>query len=155
MSERIEHSSYAGLARMLHTHVEVDWTQADLEAMFAHQLGMPAVDAFIAEGLLDTTTPRNAVTIAELLEDAKPDLTLLTAAKLFGKVNWKAESTGIVEVRRVIYFAAIAAAEVNRGVSITALSARERRAGYKWALGLPWISQNIRDLLTKAMGEES
>ncbi len=48
MSEKIEHSSVDGLARMLQTRVEVDWTESDLEAMLAHQLRMPAVEAFIA-----------------------------------------------------------------------------------------------------------
>lgn len=112
---------------------KADWTDADLNGMLRHQLAQP----------LNATGP----CLRELLVSPTPSIESLASLKRMAKVR-RAQEDGSVQADlwRVIYFAAIAAAD-RAGHRISDLSADELDAGYRWTLARPWLDPELRALL--------
>ncbi len=143
------------------------WTTAERGGLLSHQLDLllgpaPGSEADAAESDAargpdgwETRTYRALFTAAD------PPLDRLQSIKSRAKYGINADPSdqegpdadGVLprEVATVVYYAALAAARVHAGVSITQLDDTAFRTGLHWALGHTWVDEPVRGLLTKAL----
>ena len=136
------------------------WSDADLAAIFKHQLSVTIVDALVnigvdarkaldAQGLAEVPL---SLTFGQLLQDPQADAKLLDLAKRYAKASsHHLEYPLPAHVAKALYFLCIAAAIVHRGKRITALDAGALSNGLEWAANLPWIDETTRALLAKCL----
>lgn len=118
------------------------WTDADFEAILSHQLRSPLAGA-------------GGATFQDALLNPRPDIDHLRQIKEFAKTSRDDSTLGIpAQVCHVLYYAAIAAAEVRTGQSITSLNPDDFSRGLRWALGLPWLPQPFQDLFPQALDRQ-
>jgi hypothetical protein len=92
--------------------------------------------------------------LGELLQHPQPPLELLRMTKDYAKAGAKHAGSPLPsEVAGVLYYAAIAAARLRWGRSITRLSQEALRGGLDWALQQPWLDGGIRELMREGRKE--
>ena len=137
------------------------WSDADVAAIFRHQMSTPiacelstlgpAASAHLravagGDGLLLTS-------IGDLLRHPSPPLDMLRLVKDFAKTCLNHPDSGLPkEVAGTVYWAVIAAALVRRGQRITRLAAGPLTAGFQWAASRPWLDEPMAALLREAVG---
>lgn len=136
------------------THPDSDWAEAEYGALVRHQLNTPlmkdlaAFDANAAEMLKHTPVK----TFGELLRHSDPPVEVLRLIRDFAKrLKRHAAEPYPEDVATVLYMACIAAAETRAGVNITRMSETDRTGGYRWALSLSWLPDELRELFTDAV----
>jgi hypothetical protein len=114
------------------------WSEADHAAMIRH--------------LLDSLIPEfPAQTFGQLLASQHPDLATLRHVKEFAKSCRTDPDRGIPQdIATALYYAAIAAAQLRCGQSISQLSPVELRDGISWALARPWLPEALKHLFQPA-----
>jgi hypothetical protein len=127
------------------------WGDDDLRAMLRHQLDA-VIEAEFGEHAPDLARrlplrPGERFRDA-LLRDADPQIEVLSAIKDFGKWLGKDRASGLPpQIGKVIYFSAIAAAELRCARRITDLDNDALRKGLRWGRKLPWVDPAIAELL--------
>ena len=115
------------------------WKDADLAAILLHQLQAP---------LARPGDP----TFEEVLFDPAPDPARLRQIKDFAKSLRDDPDSGIPsETCHVLYYAAIASAQVHTSDRLTSLAPDALSRGLKWALTLPWLTQPLKQLFQQAL----
>ena len=138
------------------------WSDEDLEGILRHQLASDMA-SFIPDTKLDSrdgVNPAGAdpglssrpVTFDDLLRHPYPDIPFLEAVKRRAQGCANAPSEEIpIEIASTLYFAAIAAALVRRGVRITQSGDDVLRYGLELMLNRPWIQGPCRELFEDAL----
>jgi hypothetical protein len=115
------------------------WNDSDLEAILLHQLRTPV-------GVAGTTGTFEEHLLAEI-----GDAQILQSIKSFCKASRDDFASGIPgDVCHVLYYAAIAAAQVHAANRLTRLDDASLATGLRWAMGRIWVPQQLKDLLHKA-----
>ena len=84
----------------------------------------------------------------------QPPLELLELVKDFAKANADHPENGLPkEIAAVLYYGCIAAALVRLKARISKLSDAELRRGLGWAVEQPWVDEETRQLLARAVME--
>lgn len=133
------------------------WSAAELGAVLRDQLDAQWDMEWIAAA---NSGPKRHVShgsvesfrsMANLFSAPHPPVLLLKQAKEFAKANYAhPESFVPPEVSLVLYFAAIAAAEVRCRKRISRLDAKALRSGFEWALGRSWLDNRLKELISRA-----
>lgn len=133
---------------------QASWSEADLLAVFAHQLQsrlseeLVAVDPQAAQRVEQWRPGRSAeATFADLLFAENPSIPLLNAVRSYSKRQGPALP---FEISAVLYLLAIAAAQVQGGVQISKVDPETQRGKMEWAAARPWIDSPSRSLLERA-----
>ena len=137
------------------------WNDADLHAMLCHQLsaeiefdlthfggvaGEPLASS-VAEG-----QEQGLGTFGDLLTASDPSVESLEMIRRFAKRFRTGPSEGLPEeIATVLYYAAIAAARVRLGVSISKLPDAAIKDGLRWGCQLPWLTESLRQLFSEAL----
>lgn len=129
------------------------WNVSDGEALLRHQL-----DARLDDDLSLCFADARAVvarsgftTFGELLRAADPPVPPLRMVRQFAKMMSQKKACYPEEVALVLYYAAIAAAQVRAGAHITRLSSADFRRGCRWCLARAWLDPSLRDLFAEAI----
>lgn len=127
--------TFRRLASLLAPAVSSDvWRPQDFAAILRHQL----------DSMIGTRGP----TFRDVLSDPQPDRSLLNQIKEFAKVARNDPGSGVPpEVCHVLYYAAITVAGLRREGWLTSLDDPALRRGIEWALGLPWLDDQLRPML--------
>ncbi len=145
----------ARLAQLLDLDAPASWSQADALAALRHQLAAPLLpDLALAPGAeLDRLCPRAFAhpTFLDALTAPAPNLELLHAIKHWARhLRTDPASPLAGTPATVLYYAAIAAARLRLGQSITTLSDAQLRAGLLWAAAIPG-TQPLAELFAAAL----
>ena len=140
MTRSDQKSSHTPLASLLlPAAASPNWNDADLAALLLHQLQTP----------LDR--PGDPA-FGEILLSPSPDIARLRQVKDFAKSFRDDPRSGIPsEICQVLYYAAIAAAQVNTPDRLTSLDSDSFRRGLKWAVALHWIPESLKTLFEQAL----
>lgn len=135
------------------------WSDADLGAVFRHQMSAPVEFDLNALGpgageRLSTLAAANHLVLRsfrDLLDHPNPPLELLRMTKDFGRrLRSHPESPVPPEVASVLYFAAIACALARHRQRISRLDDKELSRGFRWSCSLPWVDDGLRTLFDQA-----
>ena len=128
------------------TDPQADWTDTDLADIFNDVLDGPP-------GHTEEVSAAGATSVRQILLASPPSMNELIRVKRWAKVRrGTASSDGVpADVFRVLYFAAIAAAAVATGQSISELPKRDLAQGYGWAIDRAWVHASIQDFLRHAL----
>lgn len=130
-----------------------NWTESDFAGLLKHQLDSPLKDdlcTFFADAG-DLIKKEKGTTFGHLLRSNSPSLPLLRMVRHFAKkIGTRKDLNYPVEVAKVLYLAAIAAAEVRMQTHISTLSAEEKISGYRWASLQHWITPELVALFERA-----
>ena len=142
------------LARLLDLEAPSIWNSADAAAALEHQLAAPLLpDVAQSPGAEPARIAASAAkfpTLQAALLASDTPLELLQAIKHWSRhLRGAAESPLAGAPATVLYFAAIAAAWVQRQEKISTLPADELRDGFTWAAEQPGVSA-LKPLLEKA-----
>jgi len=137
------------------TVTNATWTNRDMGSILAHQLGAPLIKDLVrvlpdAESALTAMddTPR---TFGELLQHRHPPVDILRMVKDFAKQLHKMAHNAYPEqVATLLYYAAIATAQVRTNTCITDLPPQSLHKGYAWALTQTWLTPDLRTLFEEA-----
>jgi len=136
------------------------WGREEFGALLEHQLATPI------EVDLESLPPAKAQQIkalgdagglllksyGDLFKHPHPPLELLRLVKEFAKAASHAPEGPIpCEVAQVLYYAAIAAALVNRGERITSLRVDALRQGLEWVRAQEWVGAGTKELTGRAL----
>ena len=89
---------------------------------------------------------------ADLLRHQSPHLELLELVKDFAKANADHPENGLPkEIAAVLYYACIAAALLRLKARISKLSDADLRRGLRWAAEQPWLDEETKQLLARAL----
>jgi hypothetical protein len=117
------------------------WSESDLAAMMRHLLDSPLPGK--------SATPH--LTFAQILFASHPEIDQLRRVKDFAKSCRMDPENGLPEeLATVLYYAAIAAARVCCGQSISQLGPVELRDGIEWALARRYLPDALGDLFRAA-----
>lgn len=140
---------------------EPPWTADDLHAILRHQLDteiefdLTHFGGIARETVTAIAPPQEGQrpgTFGQVLTGPNPPLQLLDLIRRFAKRYRKHGTDGMPEeVATVLYYAAIAAARLRHGASISKLDDRAIRAGIQWALDQPWFAGPLRDLFADTL----
>lgn len=133
---------------------DAGWTESDYGSLLDHQLSSPLLDdlSSIFSDVAEVLPATNCRTFGELLFNPPSSLPALKMVRHFAKnLITRDDRSYPDEVARVLYFAAIAAAQVHRSERITKLEPHPLREGYEWARSRSWISGELRDLFDQAV----
>ena len=111
-----------------------------LSGEVAHQLGQssPRLDPLL--------------TLGQLLGHAQPPVELLALVKRFAKLCRSDPDNPLPgELVMLMYYAAIAIAQVRTGQRISELPTAELRRGLRWIAGQAWMEPTTREPLLDAM----
>jgi hypothetical protein len=115
------------------------WTDADYAALLLHQLRSSLPGA-------------GGLTFGDVLLRDDPDPDHLRQIKDFAKAARDDSASGIPpHVCHVIYYAAIAAAQVRGKYRLTSLDSEAFARGLGWASALSWVPQPLQDLFHDAL----
>jgi len=115
------------------------WNDSDLAALLVHQLQSPLV------------SPGDP-TFEEVLFDCAPHLDRLRKIKDHAKALRDDPDSGMPsEICHVLYYAAIASAQVHASDRLTSLAPDALSRGLNWALTLPWLTQPLKQLFQQAL----
>jgi hypothetical protein len=134
------------------------WRPAELADVLAHQLNVPLrVDLArlgpVALGTPDLWCPPwESRTFGDLLRDPAPPVALLRLVKDFAKAGDQGGAGLPTPIALGLYYAAIAAALLRHGTSISALDDRGLVEGMDWARGADWMAPELRPLFDAARG---
>jgi len=119
------------------------WNDTDLEALLLHQLRSPLMRA-------------GDPTFEQVLFNPDPDIARLRQIKDYAKGLRDDPHSGIPsDIYHVLYYAAIAAAQVNRPIRLTSLDSDSLKRGLNWALTLHWIPQSLKTLFEQALERQN
>ena len=132
------------------------WSDADLAAMLEAQLRRTLRDELGAvRGAGRLSSSAAGVTFAHALTAPEADIESVRAIHRFAKFMRSDPLAGLPEeLATVLYFAAIAAARVHHGLTISTLDAAAVRNGLAWCLGRAWLSDDLSQLCRTARDAE-
>jgi hypothetical protein len=158
MREDIRDGLPEHLAQLLRVgKVTGTWRRADLAEVLAHQLRVPLTLDLLRLGVAALGTPElgsepwSFRTFGELLVHSAPPLSLLRLVKDFAKSSDFGAAALPTPVALVLYYAAIAAAFVRHGTSISSLEAEGLRDGINWVLNQEWLYSDMRTIFETAL----
>jgi hypothetical protein len=136
------------------------WRPDEMAAIFEHQMAAPLVVDL--RGLAPPVARRlealaggqgaPAQSFADLLRQQNPPLELLELVKDFAKTNADHPENGLPrEIAAVLYYACIAAALLRLKARISKLSDADLGRGLRWAVEQPWLDEETRHLLARAL----
>lgn len=137
-ADQAANASLAGLLR-IDEAAPLDWSDADLASIWSHQLQVT-----LADELPNAADAWGQQTFGQLLADPSPSLEALQAVKSFSKSAGASGETLPRDVAAVLYLAAIAAAAVRLGQSITQTPSSQLLTKLQWAAERPWIDDSTR-----------
>ena len=136
------------------------WQPEEMAAIFRHQmaallrvdlggLARPAAERLEA---LVAAPAAPLQSFADLLRHPSPPLELLELVKDFAKTNADHPENGLPkEIAAVLYYACIAAALLRLKARISKLSDADPGRGPRWAVEQPWLDEETKQLLAKAL----
>jgi hypothetical protein len=136
------------------------WRPEEMAAVFRHQLAAPLVvdlgglapPAERRLAALAAAQSAPAQSFADLLRHQSPPLALLELVKDFAKSNAEHPENGLPkEIAAVLYYACIAAALLRLKARISKLSDADLSRGLRWAAGQPWLDEETKQLLVRAL----
>lgn len=134
------------------------WTDKDYRGLLRHQLDAPLKDdlgALFADAA-DIVKKEKTTTFGALLADASPSVDLLRMVRHFAKkMGARGDDIYPAALAKIIYFAAIAAAEIHAHARISRLSDTELAAGYRWASNQEWVDPTLKKLFEQSGTYES
>lgn len=151
------------LSRLLACKTDADsvWSATDLRAILCHQLDADVefdLTHFggVAEETLSSVrvsaADSRSCTFGQILTSTDPPLEVLDMIRRFAKRSRTQDSGGIPkEVATVLYYAAIAAARLRHGASLSRLDDEALRSGLDWGLEQTWLTEPLRDLFAEAL----
>jgi hypothetical protein len=154
-------SGPAGLARILDQNQKDTalWGPEEMRAMWRHQLRAP-LDADLSTvqsanlavlRLAPETSGFLDKSFENLLQNAKPSLSLLKISKQFAKETFKeAEDPQLKEIAAALYYACYAVGIVAHGQRLGGMSTRELTGGFEWAIGRIWLDEPTKKLIKQA-----
>ncbi len=135
------------------------WRPEEMAAIFRHQRAaavrgdLGGATAPAAGGVPGAQGAR-CESYADLLRHPNPPPRLLELVKDFAKANADHPENGLPkEIAAVLYYGCIAAALVRLKARISKLSDAELRRGLGWAVEQPWVDEETRQLLGRAVME--
>ena len=140
--------------------VENSWRPEDLAAIFRHQMSAPVqfdlsiLDPRLGEQVRLLAASQGLVlkSFRDLFQHPNPPLKLLEMVKDFAKrAASSADSPLPREIATVLYYTAIAAAEIRCHARMTKLPDEELRRGLEWAICQSWLDNETRKLLSDAL----
>jgi hypothetical protein len=159
----LTNASRDALSQLLACNSDADsvWNATDLHAILCHQLDADVeFDLTHFGGVAQermTTVRASAAdnrpcTFGQMLTSAEPPLEVLDMIRRFAKRSRTQDSGGIPkEVATVLYYAAIAAAKLRHGISLSKLDDEALRSGLAWGLEQTWLTEPLRDLFTETL----
>ena len=151
------------LAQLLSCKTDADsvWSATDLHAILCHQLDadvefdLTHFGGVAKETLTSVRTlsaDNQPCTFGQMLTSAEPPLEVLDMIRRFAKRLRTQESAGIPkEVATVLYYAAIAAARLRHGASLSKLDDEALRSGLNWGLEQTWLTEPLRALFAETL----
>ena len=129
-----------------------EWSEEDLADILRHQLAAPLsemeLEGVAARRQLDEWWQDGFSTFGAVLFHPDPPLDPLRCVKTYAKSLRGNPDLGVPSrVTMVLYFAAIVIARRRHGESITSLDSKAVDDGIRWVLSLPWIDEELRDVL--------
>ncbi len=131
---------------------------ADLAVILRHQLDAPIAEELSLPicGAEDRSTPMENLdpslkTFGDLLTHPYPPVDLLKRAKDFAKSCRANPNLLPLEVATLLYYAAIAAAQVRHHQKITDMDDPALRMGLNWAIAQPWLDGSLRPMFQDAI----
>ena len=122
---------------------------ADIEFDLTHFGGVAreTLASSIAEG-----RDQGLGTFGDVLTAPNPSAESLEMIRRFAKRFRTGHSEGLPEeIATVLYYAAIAAARVRLGVSISKLTDAAITDGLRWSCHLPWLTESLKQLFGEAL----
>jgi hypothetical protein len=138
------------------------WRPEEMAAIFRHQMAAavlgdlggataPAGQPPAERGVPEAQAAR-CESYADLLRHPNPPARLLELVKEFAKANADHPENGLPkEIAAVLYYGCIAAALVRLKARISKLSDADLRRGLGWAVEQPWVDEETRQLLGRAL----
>jgi hypothetical protein len=136
------------------------WRPEEMAAIFRHQMAAPLL-ADLEGSAPPAARPLEALaagqdglprSFADLLRHPSPRLELLELVKDFAKANADHPENGLPkEIAAVLYYACIAAALLRLKARISKLSDADLRRGLSWAAEQPWLDEETKQLLARAL----
>jgi hypothetical protein len=137
------------------------WSAADLHAILRHQLeadvefDLTHFGGVPKETLASATSPQNETgyrTFGQLLTAPDPPLEMLDLIRRFAKRS-RTQASGELpdEVATALYYAAIAAARLRHGASVSKLDAKALQEGMTWGLEQTWLTEPLRELFAETL----
>jgi hypothetical protein len=136
------------------------WRPEDLGGMLRHQLSVSLLSGLGAPlGELDRTLTASeafkglgAMSFGDLLRHPRPPVEALKLVKDFAKLMRGEKAQSIPQdIALVLYYAAIAAADLRLGASISKLGAPDLGKGVRWAISQTWLDEPTRALFTEEL----
>jgi hypothetical protein len=138
------------------------WRPEEMAAIFRHQMAAvllvdlggvaPPVEDLPPEGGVPAAQGAPCRSFADLLRHPSPPLGLLELVKDFAKANADHPENGLPkEIAAVLYYGCIAAALVRLMARISTLSDAELGRGLRWAVEQPWVDEETKQLLARAL----
>lgn len=149
------------LSQLLETDADSVWNATDLHAILCHQLDADVefdlthfggVAKETLTSVRASSADNRSCTFGQMLTSGEPPLEVLDMIRRFAKRARTQESAGIPkEIATVLYYAAIAAARLRHGASLSKLDDEALRGGLTWGLEQAWLTEPLRDLFTEAL----
>jgi hypothetical protein len=137
------------------------WNGSDLHSILRHQLDtdvefdLTHFGGVAKETLASQLTGRGQAeygTFGQLLTAPDSPLEMLDLIRRFAKRS-RTQTPGELpeEVATVLYYAAIAAARLRHGASLSKLDDEALQAGLEWGLKQTWLTEPLQDLFNDAL----
>jgi len=133
---------------------DAGWTEEDYGSLLEHQLSARLCEelAPIFSDVSNALADSKDQTFGDLLGAASPSLPALKMVRVFAKQMIARDDRSYPdEVARVLYFSAIAAAQIHGGERISKLEPAQLLDGYTWARGRSWLTSDLRALFDRAI----
>ena len=119
------------------------WNDSDLSALLIHQLQAPLARP-------------GAPTFEEVLLSPTPQISHLRQVKDYAKALRDDPNSGIPsELCHVLYYAAIATAQLHTTDSLTSLDTASLKRGLTWALDQHWLPESLKQLFRRALERQN
>lgn len=128
------------------------WSDDELASLLEHQLAAGLLDdlALFFDEAEGEVARSGLATFDELFSVGDPPVSLLRMTRQLAKKLSGQPERFPADVALVLYYTAIAAAQVRAGASITSMSHDDLRKGYAWACGRAWLPPRLIALLEQA-----
>lgn len=134
----------------------ITWNKADLPRLLKHQLGLPleSLTSLVPNGGTPDITAmlerEQQPSLLDLFTSANPSLESLEQVKVLCKGAAQAvDPTLPKEVATILYYAAIAAAKLRKGESISSASPEALAEGLFRVLAIPWCDPQLKQLFAE------
>ncbi len=136
------------------------WRAEELSAILSHQ--MQAEISTDLSALASRSASRRAeleraaadaslATFGGVLRSAQPSLGVLELIKDFAKTHRNQPNSVLpAEIANILYFGAIAAAQLRHGKRITRIDNDAMEKGIRWCAAQPWLDESMRALFAEA-----